>query len=61
MLVTISDSRNSGSGGNNMNFLVCSCISTDSSKNVGLGTIVPEQAAFRLFITAQIINQTEYA
>jgi exosome complex RNA-binding protein Rrp42 (RNase PH superfamily) len=59
VLVTISDSRNSGSGGNNMNSTLQLYLSRLLEETLDLEqlSIVPEQAAFRLFITVQILNQ----
>jgi exosome complex RNA-binding protein Rrp42 (RNase PH superfamily) len=59
VLVTISDSRNSGSGGNNMNSSLQLYLNRLLEETLDLEqlSIVPEQAAFRLFITVQILNQ----
>jgi exosome complex RNA-binding protein Rrp42 (RNase PH superfamily) len=58
VLVTISDSRNSGSGGNNMNSSLQLYLNRLLEETLDLEqlSIVPEQAAFRLFITVQILN-----
>jgi exosome complex RNA-binding protein Rrp42 (RNase PH superfamily) len=58
VLVTISDSRNSGSGGNNMNSSLQLYLNRLLEETLDLEqlSIVNEQAAFRLFITVQILN-----
>jgi exosome complex component RRP42 len=59
VLVTISDSRNSGSGSNNMNSSLQLYLNRILEETLDLEqlSIVPEQAAFRLFMTVQILNQ----
>lgn len=58
VLVTISDSRNSGSGGNNMNSSLQLYLNRLLEETLDLEqlSIVLEQAAFRLFLTVQILN-----
>jgi exosome complex RNA-binding protein Rrp42 (RNase PH superfamily) len=58
VLVTIQDCRNSGSSGNNMNSSLQLYLQRLLEETLDLEqlSIVPEQAAFRLFLTVQILN-----
>jgi exosome complex RNA-binding protein Rrp42 (RNase PH superfamily) len=58
VLVTIQDSRNSGMSSNNMNSSLQLYLNRLLEETLDLEqlSIVPEQAAFRLFITVQILN-----